>query len=418
VRAETFILHQKKAAKTLIKTKLTGSFPGPGEVLDKPQMSDAFMARFKNKISAVNKDGGVGENANSRAPAHGSPKLRDAKQRQPRKRVPEQHHADEQDVERNERNNYDYQQPQQSADPHMNDSRGGRKPSLNDLDDMMLHKSMQLSQMPLDHPTAQSRQPPLSPQYSAASNSPVSFEQPARRRPSPIRQREQKKKAPERTAKPTPQYQDDAVNEYYRNRPKQKPSRSRATYLDEKLEAEQKEKSAPAKTRNESKIQSYSDHLAFSKKARPVNYRPKNLRQWKENQPEGYVELGKLKPDLNADHLVEKRANKERVKEFSKNLHNINAKICKDAGKKTRLPSDEQKELSSREKAQQYAKRVPRPRRRVVEEPEQQFDDRNLGDGEYGEEVELSALEELEMKHNAARREVDAIRKEMKGRGL
>jgi hypothetical protein len=379
-------------------------------------MSDAFMARFKNKIATVDKDGGLGagQNRNRKAPAqkNGSPtKLRDAKQRQPRNRPTEQSY--DQYADGNDRNDYDYQQPQQSAEPYDNGSRDGRKPSLNDLDDMMLRNSMKFP----GNPTAQPRQPPLSPQHSSASSSPVSFEQPARHRHSPVRQ--QKKKAPERAQKTAPksQYQDDAINQYYNNRPKQKPSRSRATYLDEKQESEQKEKSAPATKRNESKIKSYADHLAFSKKARPVNYRPKNLKQWKENQPEGYVELGKLKPDLNADHLVEKRANKERVKEFSKNLHNINKKIHRDGEKKTRKP-EEKTELSSREKAQEYAKRVPRPRRRVVEEPEPQFDDRNLGDGEYGEEVELSALEELEMKHNAARREVDAIRKDMKGRGL
>ncbi len=39
---------------------------------------------------------------------------------------------------------------------------------------------------------------------------------------------------------------------------------------------------------------------------------------------EGYFELGKLQPDLNSDDLLIKRANKERVKEFSSNLRKIN----------------------------------------------------------------------------------------------
>ena len=169
----------------------------------------------------------------------------------------------------------------------------------------------------------------------------------------------------------------------------------------------------------QAKIQTYSDHLAYSKKARPVNYRPKNLKQWKENKPESYQELGKLQPDLNAEHLVEQRANRDRVKEFSRNLGRINEKICKDEARKPRKEATENKEMSSREKAQAYAKRVPRPRRRRVEQPEPQYDEQsNLGDGELGAEAELSALEELEMKHNAARLEVEAIRKQMAARGL
>ena len=54
-----------------------------------------------------------------------------------------------------------------------------------------------------------------------------------------------------------------------------------------------------------------------------------------------------------------------------------------------------------------------------MEQPEPQYDEQsNLGDGELGAEAELSALEELEMKHNAARLEVEAIRKQMAARGL
>ena len=37
-----------------------------------------------------------------------------------------------------------------------------------------------------------------------------------------------------------------------------------------------------------------------------------------------YYELGKLQPDLNAPHLVAKRENAQRVKEFSENLALIN----------------------------------------------------------------------------------------------
>ena len=88
------------------------------------------------------------------------------------------------------------------------------------------------------------------------------------RRRSPLRAQKQQanirgqKKKPATKPAARPQYQDDPINQYYRNRPKQKPSRARATYLDEKLEAEEKERSDPSVKRNQAKIQTYSDHLA------------------------------------------------------------------------------------------------------------------------------------------------------------
>ncbi len=106
-----------------------------------------------------------------------------------------------------------------------------------------------------------------------------------------------------------------------------------------------------------------------------ISFRPKTLTEYKKNNP-GYFELGKLQPDLNSgvydcnmqtmlpclcvfsffilfidlfsahcfhldnsifsffvDELVLKRANKERVKEFSKNLRIINKEIPIVAGK-------------------------------------------------------------------------------------
>ena len=68
--------------------------------------------------------------------------------------------------------------------------------------------------------------------------------------------------------------------------------------------------------------------------------------------------------------------------------------------------------------AQEYAKRVPKPR--VVRKPEPaiEVDEDLLVDGEVGAEAKLTALEELEMRHNAARKDVDAIRKDMAKRGL
>lgn len=46
--------------------------------------------------------------------------------------------------------------------------------------------------------------------------------------------------------------------------------------------------------------------LLFSKKARHVDYKPCTLKEYRETKPTGYVELGKLQPDLYTDELVAK----------------------------------------------------------------------------------------------------------------
>lgn len=75
-----------------------------------------------------------------------------------------------------------------------------------------------------------------------------------------------------------------------------------------------------------------------------------------------------LVPDLNREDLIAKRANLDRVKEFSRNLHNYNRQVLSQAPK---LPSasekrdirlSEQKYQSNRQKALEFAKSVPKPK--------------------------------------------------------
>jgi hypothetical protein len=58
------------------------------------------------------------------------------------------------------------------------------------------------------------------------------------------------------------------------------------------------------------------------------------------------VELGKLPSDLNTEELIEKRANAQRVLEFSKNLRMINKELIKKVSK----TSKSNKQASSRER--------------------------------------------------------------------
>lgn len=57
---------------------------------------------------------------------------------------------------------------------------------------------------------------------------------------------------------------------------------------------------------NEALVKSPKDMLLFSKKARQVDYKPCTLKEYRESKPTGYVELGKLQPDLYTDELVAK----------------------------------------------------------------------------------------------------------------
>lgn len=59
--------------------------------------------------------------------------------------------------------------------------------------------------------------------------------------------------------------------------------------------------------------------LLFSKKARQVDYKPCTLKEYRESKPTGYVELGKLQPDLYTDELVAKV--KSRAGLFSKQTY-------------------------------------------------------------------------------------------------
>ncbi|GAB9471221.1 hypothetical protein Gpo141_00008443 [Globisporangium polare] len=130
------------------------------------------------------------------------------------------------------------------------------------------------------------------------------------------------------------------------------------------LEPPQKELRSP-KEINESRVQTDHDQLAFSRKARPVQYEPCKLSQYKKEKPAEYYELGKLQPDLNSDDLVQKRANAERIKAFSKNLRVINKSTQpkKEGNSNNDSPPATKKTGSStRTKALEFAKRITKPK--------------------------------------------------------
>ncbi|KAG7396743.1 hypothetical protein PHYBOEH_001819 [Phytophthora boehmeriae] len=187
---------------------------------------------------------------------------------------------------------------------------------------------------------------------------------------------------------------------------------------------EQKECRSPREI-NENRVVTEQDQLAFSRKARQVQYEPCKLSQYKKEKPDGYYELGKLQPDLNTDELVEKRAKNERIKAFSKNLRILNKNV---QSKKPAESSTEQsavnKPKSTREKGLAFAKRVPKPRVLLrsdsndstasnpsssrIQPPKAKSPNRVLD--EESDDDELSAeLRQLQLRHEASRAEVDAL---------
>ena len=176
------------------------------------------------------------------------------------------------------------------------------------------------------------------------------------------------------------------------------------------------------------------DQLVFSKKARAVEYNPCTLGEYRRQKPKEYVELAQAaaRPQL-GDDLVAKRANAERVREFSKNLKSINmghmamkgATPAQEAAAQRRTEA-----VSKRERMREFARHRVVQAARAPPPPPDDDDDEPIGSGaraarggrwasgdgtavDGAGERGASLLEDLEMRHDAQRAQVEAIRREM-----
>lgn len=135
-------------------------------------------------------------------------------------------------------------------------------------------------------------------------------------------------------------------------------------------------------------------------------------------QPGKWEHMGKLGPDLHDEDLIEKRAQKERMKEYSRNLRAQNAHsidYCKHLKTKDMTAPEEDrvaKEPTKREKMAMYAAQVPKPRTKKKMQNEV-AEDGYEGYGQQPKDGPLSILEELEARHRKDQQAVTAIRKEM-----
>eukprot|EP01033_Poteriospumella_lacustris_P001653 gene1653-1205_t len=200
------------------------------------------------------------------------------------------------------------------------------------------------------------------------------------------------------------------------------------------------------------------ERLFYTKQPRHVEFKPYTLQQYKMIKPKEYVELGKLKPDLNTDELIAKRKNLDRIKEFSKQLRQVNADILTQQPK---LPSaTEQNDLqiarqkyeSTRQRALEFAKsNVPKPKVARNAQLDERRDQRGQYDGEtdngptqirdgtrrsqsagersgsYGgsrsnlgipmdeDAFQAAKLQELEAKHQQSKARMEAIKRSLHG---
>lgn len=115
---------------------------------------------------------------------------------------------------------------------------------------------------------------------------------------------------------------------------------------------------------NERHIKQPRDQLFFSRKARPVNFEPYTLDQYR--LVKNVYELGKLQPDLNTDELVAKRKTKDKVKAFSNNLRHVHRSLVPKRPEAVVVPP------SKRDKALEFARNIPKPQKQppsIVVEP-------------------------------------------------
>lgn len=193
----------------------------------------------------------------------------------------------------------------------------------------------------------------------------------------------------------------------------------------------------------EDKELSEKDQLYFSKQPRAVEYKPYTLGQYKQIKPKEYVEIEPhLKPDLTNDALLAKRANAERVKEFSKQLKEFNRSSLQEQRKlpysseAVGIEISKKKLESNRERALQFSKHIPKPKAKSTadvdvivgtrkntgrygddddEDEDDRYDDSYVrATDKYGQTYESATrMQELQAKHNDNRRNIAAIKKSM-----
>eukprot|EP00656_Telonema_subtile_P028763 TRINITY_DN3137_c0_g1_i7.p1 TRINITY_DN3137_c0_g1~~TRINITY_DN3137_c0_g1_i7.p1 ORF type:complete len:185 (-),score=43.68 TRINITY_DN3137_c0_g1_i7:221-775(-) len=142
-----------------------------------------------------------------------------------------------------------------------------------------------------------------------------------------------------------------------------------------------------------------------------VDYTPYTMADYKANcQPGKWEKLGKLGPDMQDEGLLNKRAQKERLKDYSVKLRQYNAAAVESDvfARPSTIKKEGPKPKSKREMAIEYAARVPKPKAKK-KPAEDEWDD----EVEFAELGPVSELQMLESKHKADQEAVENIRRQL-----
>lgn len=125
----------------------------------------------------------------------------------------------------------------------------------------------------------------------------------------------------------------------------------------------------PAGDRSERQGSEPGEQLFFSRKPREVDYTPASLESYKQKgyDKKEYSSLKTLGPDLDDENLLMKKAEKEKMKQFSKELQRVNKTRSEAAaarGTQNAEPRPEPKP-TARAKALEFAKHLPKPKPEV-----------------------------------------------------
>jgi hypothetical protein len=184
------------------------------------------------------------------------------------------------------------------------------------------------------------------------------------------------------------------------------------------------------------------DMLYYSRAPRDVAYKPCSVTEYKQNHKPGrYVEIESLKPDLNSEELQAKRANADRVKEFSKHLKSYNMSAIRaqkktaqststSTGKPSGKPSSgsevqrtttkshdaaKSEAMNKRDRMKEFSKKVSKPLPKPQKKQGGGFDHAYMtAKDEFGmDHAEAVRLQELEAKHEESEAQLNAIKRSL-----
>ncbi|KAI5084643.1 hypothetical protein GOP47_0000812 [Adiantum capillus-veneris] len=139
--------------------------------------------------------------------------------------------------------------------------------------------------------------------------------------------------------------------------------------------------------------------LAFRSPNRQREFKTYTLKDYRKQQTGVYVELGKLGPDTTTESLLNQRTKLEKMKAFGRSARDNNMSQISENKK------PKEKRQSCREKAIEFASKIPRPKRKVQKE--------NYTDHMEAPTHPVTEIEKMEAKHQRDKQHVEAIRRDL-----